>query len=137
MQFSGPRRWWAAGIGVLLATAAGLAVFTFADRTSDRVYRIGWQEVPPFQTKANDGSPAGLAIDLVREAARRRGIRLEWVWYPNSSEKALRSRDVDLWPLITITPERLKVIHISKPYLQHDYSLLVLSGSPYSKVDDL
>jgi PAS domain S-box-containing protein len=98
---------------------------------------IGWQDVPPFQYKAEDGSPAGLAVDLIREAARRRGIRLKWQWHPGSSEAALRNRQVDLWPLITITPERRKVIHISKPYLQHDFSLLVLAGSSYFHVQDL
>ena len=34
---------------------------------------------------------------------------------PDNSEAALRDHKVDLWPLITITPERQKVIHISKP----------------------
>ena len=45
-------------------------------RIADRVYVIGLQNVPPFQQKAEDGSPAGLAVDLVREAARRRGLLL-------------------------------------------------------------
>jgi PAS domain S-box-containing protein len=44
---------------------------------------------------------------------------------------------VDLWPLITITPERRGVIHISKPYLQHEFTLLVLASSGYSQVQDL
>ena len=52
---------------------------------------------------------------------------------PDNSEAALRTHKVDLWPLITITPERQKVIHITKPYLQHDYSLAVLAGSAYSR----
>ena len=103
----------------------------------NRVYRIGWQQVPPYQQKAEDGSPTGLAIDLVRDAARRRGIRLMWVWHPGSSEAALRNREVDLWPLITVTPERKHVIHISRPFLQHDNSLLVRAGSGYSRVQDL
>src|SRR5689334_7771020 len=128
---------WATGIGLLLATGAYLAVNHFRHHIDDRVYLIGWQQVPPFQQKSDDGSPAGLAVDLVRDAARRRGIRLKWVWYPGSAEAALRNRDVDLWPFITITPERLKLIHISEPYFQHDYSLLVRAGSPYSQVQDL
>ena len=104
---------------------------------NDRVYRIGWQDVAPFQYKADDGSPAGVVIDMIRDAARKRGIRLQWIWYPGSSEAALRNREVDLWPLITITPERQHVIHISKPYFQHDFSLLVRSDSPYFQVQDM
>src|SRR5437763_6718981 len=114
----------------LLGSATYVGSRLVRPRIVDRVYTIGWQNTPPFQQRAEDGSPAGLAIDLVRDAARRRGIRLQWVWYPDSSEAALRDHKVDLWPLITITPERQKVIHITKPYLQHDHSMAVLAGSP-------
>src|SRR5436190_3716767 len=126
-----------ASIGIAALLCAG--VYFVRQRVLAPVYRIGWQNVPPFQEKAEDGSPAGLAVHLVREAARQRGIRLEWVWYPGSSESALRNRDVDLWPLITITPERQreKAIYISKPYLQHDHSLLVLADRPYRQAGDL
>src|SRR5436305_12291386 len=71
-----------------------------------KVYRIGWQNDPPFQESAADGSPAGLAIDVVRTAARLRGIRLQWISYPRGADAGLRSHDVDLWPLLTILPER-------------------------------
>src|SRR5689334_15998413 len=94
---------WGACISLLLAPAAYWAANHFWPHIDDRVYVIGWQDVPPFQQKAADGSPAGLAVDLVGDAARRRGIRLRWQWYPGSAEAALRNRQVDLWPLITIT----------------------------------
>ena len=126
-------------VGIVLVLALGVYLGTTYPwrHIENRVYRIGWQQVPPFQQKAEDGSPTGLAIDLVRDAARRRGIRLTWVWHPGSSEAALRNREVDLWPLITVTPERKDVIHISRPFLQHDNSLLVRAGSGYSRVQDL
>ena len=128
-----------AAIASALMSAAYLALNRFSPRIDDRVYRIGWQHVPPFQYKTNDGSPAGLVVDLIRSVAQRRGIRLEWVYHPGSSETALRNREVDLWPLITITPERQrqKAIYISKPYLQHDHSFIVLAGSSYSRAQDL
>ena len=128
-----------AAIALALMSAAYLALNRFSPRIDDRVYRIGWQHVPPFQYKTNDGSPAGLVVDLIRSVAQRRGIRLEWVYHPGSSESALRNREVDLWPLITITPERQrqKAIYISKPYLQHDHSFIVLAGSSYSRAQDL
>src|ERR1041385_4002031 len=119
---------WGAAIAISLVIAGFWAVNQISRRVDDRIYRIGWQDVPPFQGKAADGSPAGLAVDLVRDAARRRGIRLQWVWYPGSAEAALRAHQVDLWPLFTITPERLKekAVYISKPYLRHESTLLVL-----------
>jgi PAS domain S-box-containing protein len=128
---------WAIGLGFLLAAGLFIGTRLYRPRIEDRVYRIGWQEVPPFQQKGKDGNPSGVAVDLVRDAARRRGIRLEWVWYPGSSEAALRNREVDLWPLITLTPERRGVIHISKPYLQHNHHLLVLASSGYVQLHDL
>ena len=92
---------------------------------------------PPFQVRGEDGKAAGLSVDLVNEAARRRGIALEWIFWPESSESALDRKIVDLWPLITITPDRLKKFHISEPYLTHEHCLLVRDDSRYRKTEDL
>ncbi len=98
---------------------------------------MGWTVSPPFQIRDDGGKPAGLAIDLVREAARRRGIGLQWVFWQESSESAFRKKAVDLWPLIQITPERLTSFHISEPYLEFEYCFLVRADSAYRKVEDL
>ena len=76
-------------------------------------------------------------MDLVNEAARRVGIHLRWMYWNNSSESALVSNSVDLWPLITITPERQRVLHISEAYLQHEHCFLVRDDTPYKHVEDL
>ena len=123
--------------GILLASAAYLWVKHPWRHIDDRVYRIGWQQVPPFQQKGTDISPTGIAVDFVRDAARRRGIRLEWVFYPGSAEAALRNHEVDLWVMMTILPERKGIVHLSQPYLQHDTLLLVRSDSSYSGIHDL
>ena len=101
------------------------------------MYRIGWMISPPFQVRGPDGKEAGLSVELVKEAARRRGISLQWIFWPDSSESALKSKSVDLWPLITITPERLKAFHISEPYLQHEHCLLVRNDSQYKRIEDV
>jgi two-component system cell cycle sensor histidine kinase/response regulator CckA len=103
----------------------------------NRVYRIGWMISPPFEVAGPDGGAAGIAVDLVNLAARRRGIQITWVRWPQSSESALRTGSVDLWPLITVTPERLKVLHISEPYLRHEHCLLVRDDAPTSKPAEL
>ena len=105
-------------------------------KINDRVYRIGWEVDPPFQERGADGGPTGLAIELVRDAARRHGIRLQWVLQPGS-EGALRNGKVDLWPLLTITPERKRVLHISDPYMQHENCFLVRASSRYLAAQDL
>src|SRR6185295_5924956 len=103
----------------------------------DRVYRVGWAPDPPFQAAGADGQPTGMAIELVREAAKRRGIRLEWVRQPGGADAALRDRRVDLWPLIAILPERSAYAHITEPYLETEHCFLVHAESPYKEVQDL
>ena len=67
-------------------------VLAEAAHARQRVYRIGWMTSPPFEVAGPDGNAAGIAVDLVNLAARRRGIQLTWVRWPDSSESALRSR---------------------------------------------
>ena len=94
-------------------------------------------DLPAVSGSRTGGQASGISVDLVNLAARRRGIRLEWVYWNNSSESALVSKSVDLWPLITITPERLKVLHISEPYLRHEHCLLVRDDAPYTAAKTL
>src|SRR4051812_24880256 len=100
MKWLPPKRLaWVVAIG-LAGTAAGLLIWTATGRwrPDDRVYRIGWQPGPPFQALGVEGQATGLAVELVREAARRRGIRLEWVRQSGGPDAALRNKNVDLWP---------------------------------------
>ena len=75
--------------------------------------------------------PPGLPSNScgTRRAATESGC--EWVLQPGNSEEALRNGKVDLWPLLTITPERKRVLHISDPYMQHENCFLVRAGSRY------
>ena len=137
-----PGPWKALAGGIAACALLGaLAILTGLPRgqywRGGETYRIGWDVDPPEQVEATNGEPTGLAVDLVREAARRRGIGLRWVRRHEGSETALRSGAVDLWPLITITPERVKLIHISAPYLDGVTSFLVRRDSGLRRVEDL
>jgi hypothetical protein len=79
--------------------------------------------MPPLEVRGGDGSPTGLAVELLRDAAARRGIRLQWVFTEEDPESALRNGHVDLWPILTITPERLRALYISDPLLETDHCL--------------
>src|SRR5690348_10414143 len=104
-------------IVTMILAAAGILVWRSTRRTpEDRVYRIGWDPDPPFQAAGPDGSATGLAIELVREAARRRGIRLEWVRQTGGADAALRERKVDLRPAMTLIPGRTLCLHNTEPY---------------------
>jgi PAS domain S-box-containing protein len=102
-------------------------------RLRDRTYRIGWEARLPFQEKGRDGRPTGLAVELVREAAHRLGVSLDWVQQDGGSEASLRAKVVDLWPLMVITPERRRYVHITEPYLEVNTALLVRAESPYEQ----
>jgi signal transduction histidine kinase/DNA-binding response OmpR family regulator len=99
----------------------------FTERVPDRVYRIGADNAPPYHIVGTDGSVHGFAVDVLNEAARRRGIRLQWV-VAHDPTTALLHGDVDLWPLLAPTPERLKRWHITEPWLQNYYALMSLQS---------
>jgi PAS domain S-box-containing protein len=136
-----------AGI-VLLATGALLwfgrhrVALWVAGNAPPQTYRIGWTDSPPFEVPGADGQPTGFAVDLVRTAAARRSIRLQWVrWHgtlqlPNLQD-AFDKKVLDLWPKITITPERVKHYYISEPYLETESCLLVRADGPHVKIQDL
>jgi PAS domain S-box-containing protein len=126
------------GIYALLGGAAFFTSLLTGRHWSVRgPYRIGWEDDAPDQFLGSNGQPTGRAIELVKEAARRRGVALQWVRRNESSEAALRSGAVDLWPLMTTTPDRLKVLHISTPYVESVVSFVVLRDSHVSNVKQL
>ena len=112
--------------GVLWFRAHGPQV----DRT--RVYRIGFGNDAPLHFKGEDGLPTGLAVDLLQQAARRSGIRLEWVQNAGFNQAAM-----DLWVLHAITPERRKTVHLTEAYLQTESCFIVLAESPAQDARDL
>ena len=122
---------------VLGAAALLVQVVNGPNWSARGTYRIGWEDDAPDQVLGVDGQPTGLAIELVREAARRRGIALRWVLRNESSEAALRSGAVDLWPLMVITSARRKVLHLTEPYLDSVISFMVLRSSPWRSLTDL
>jgi two-component system, cell cycle sensor histidine kinase and response regulator CckA len=112
--------------------AGGLAFLYFANRLPpipQRTLRIGFEQNPPLQFHTADGL-AGLGVETVNEAARRAGLRIQWVETPVSSEEAFRKGLVDLWPVMADLPERRKFIHFTRPWLHSGHALLVRSGSP-------
>src|SRR5579872_4893277 len=91
----------------------------------ERALKIGFRHTPPYHYPDDRGSPTGPAVDLVREAARRRSIHLEWTYSPEGPEKALSSGAVDLWPVVADLPERRAFLYISPPWAKETYSIVV------------
>jgi PAS domain S-box-containing protein len=102
-----------------------------------RVWRTGWEEDPPNMFTGPGGSANGFGPELVNEAARRAGIRLEWVYCPESAERAVRSGKVDLWPTMTVLEERKRHVHFSAPYLNNYMKFVARRDSGLKKLADL
>ena len=102
-----------------------------------RIYRMGFDNQPPQHFQGKDGKPTGIIVELINEAARRGGIRLQWSLEPESSEAALKAKKVDLWPVMTIRPERKGVVYITDPYREDTICFFVRSESPFTRLQDL
>src|SRR5262249_2346440 len=113
--------------------AAAIAFWYFTIRTRplpQRTLRIGFEQVPPVQIRAGSGF-SGLAVETVREAAKRAGVSLQWVETGTSSEEALRRGLVDLWPIMVDLPGRRKRVHITRPWLHTSHTLVLpAEGEP-------
>src|SRR5215470_14728795 len=121
------------GVAILLLSgvAGGLLYFYFANRLPplpNRPLRIGFEPNPPFQIRTDTGF-GGLAIETMNEAAKRAGMRLQWIETGTSSDEAFQKGLVDLWPLMSDLPERRKRVHLSRPWLHGSHVLLARAGS--------
>ena len=120
------RRYRLATISVLIGLCIVLIFQSL--RTSDfqqRTFRAGYEEVPPSEFSGKDGAPKGAVIDVMREAARRRGIRLVWVHSVAGSERSLSTGETELWPIFSDLPWRRSRFSVSRPYAFVRYRLVV------------
>ena len=102
-----------------------------------RVFRIGYASDTPFHFRGKDGAPTGLAVELVQTAARRRGIRLEWTQVAGSATDPIRSGDLDFWVLLTIRPERRRLVYMTDPYLVTETCFLVRADGTFQNLEQL
>ena len=75
----------------------------------------------PMGFRDKDNKIVGFDIDLAREAAKRAGMEVEFKPIDWSAKEAeLNGKRIDaIWNCFTINPEREKVIHFSKPYIDN------------------
>ncbi len=102
-------------------------------RRPQTVLRAGYSEFLPYVTLDESGRPSGLAVQLVQQAADRAGIRLQWVAV-SEAEQALREGTVDLFPLLTVTPQRERDLYRGVPWWESSQSLLSLRERPLRKL---
>jgi PAS domain S-box-containing protein len=125
------------GLACLAALAASVWMWQSREALHERTWRVGWEEDPPNMFTGEGGKPEGFGPELVNEAARRAGLRLEWVFCPESAERAVRSGKVDLWPTMTVLEERRPHVYFSAPYLNNYMKFVVRKESGLRTASDL
>src|ERR1700688_163951 len=117
-------------VGVLFLTLAiggtgfGVAWMHYSLRPPERPLRIALTHSPPFAYVYANGSVGGFAVEVLAEAARRRGFAVEWVPSLPYPEILLPAGKVDLWAALSITPERQRYFYFSRPYAQNEFCLV-------------
>ena len=117
------RRWMLLLSSAILVGCGWIYFHYSTARPAARTYRMGFQDSPPHQFVDTQGRPYGSAIDLTREAARRAGVKLDWVHVPEGPERGLDDGIVDFWPVVNQLPERSR-FHFTEPYAQVTYWLV-------------
>ena len=120
-----------AGLGI------SLSGFLWTSGEADRALRVGFQNSPPYHFPDANGNPTGPAVDVVKEAARRRNIRLEWRYSTEGPERALASGLVDLWPIVGDLPERQSLLYVSAPWVKMTYVLLFAEPVRLNSASDI
>ncbi len=89
-------------------------------------------------TRDARGAPAGIAVDLAKELARRVGLPMEIVSYENAGGMADGAR-AGAWDVafLAADPARAEEIVFTAPYLEIDTTYLVPAGSPLRAVADV
>jgi signal transduction histidine kinase/CheY-like chemotaxis protein len=128
------RRFYAlAAIAVVCATLGWVYVWRPHDH-SHLVLRAGIRNNSLSTSLSPEGRVDALAVEVLAMAARRLGMHLHWVDCPEGPDQALRSKKVDLWPVVMALPERKSRFHITDPWLAGERSL-VTKGAPPNRWD--
>jgi signal transduction histidine kinase/ActR/RegA family two-component response regulator len=138
VRFSKSRWRWLL-VPALLLPYFGLAAYPELQRrmVPDRVYRVGADHAPPYYYHLPDGKIAGLSVDMFNAAARRVGLRIEWVRWTGRPDQALKERAVDIWPGLSSRPDRVAAYHVTTPWLRNQYVAVAIGGTKPLQLDDL
>ncbi len=106
-------------------------------KSDEQVFRAGYEEVPPSEFIGADGSARGAVIEVMQEAARRRGVRIEWVHSSIGSERSLSTGETELWPIFSDLPWRRPLFFVSRPYSFVRFWLIVDQSSPLTSASQM
>jgi PAS domain S-box-containing protein len=106
-------------VAAIVATAG--AGFWLAGRPRPHEpVRIGYRVTPYLYSQTVDGRPAGVAVDVLDEAAGRLGIDLHWTRVEVDSQNALLAGTVDLWPTVSRVSQ-VPGVEVTEPWLESTF----------------
>ncbi len=107
-------------------------------RNNPRIRVHNETDWPPFNY-AEDGAPKGYSIDFMNLLADKVGLEVDYVTGPTWSEflDLMKNGDLDVMLNIVKTPERLKYLLYTRPYLDNPNSILAKRDAPYASIEEL
>lgn len=129
-------RRWVVAISAISALAASLVILTKStsrDAVQPRTIRVGMQASPPWYSISPQGAVYGPVVEIIEEAARRGGLRIEWKPDPLGPENAMGPGNADLWPLMGRLASRLGRYPITESWLDLGYTLVTLESCEASQ----
>lgn len=111
--------------------AVAIAWFGRHQKPVLRSARIGVDSSAPYQSWDPQHGAVGFSVEVIGEAARRKGIQLTWINVPEGPYTGINTGLVDIWPLLMIRRSPVSPPHFSRPWLQNQYAVVWL-GRPGS-----
>jgi signal transduction histidine kinase/CheY-like chemotaxis protein len=110
---------WAAVAAACAGTPIGLWLLRDGGIPPGTRFRIGYNQSYPANYREGD-QPKGVVVEILKEAARRAKIELDWVFLPEGPDRSLTSGAADLWVHLADLPERRKSVYIGRPWYSQD-----------------
>ena len=116
---------------LLVAAAAGTGIVVSQHwQSQQRVLRVGFSQFPPYVLINTAEEPDGLAVEMIQRSARLAGVSIKWVLVKGEIDDALRKKQIDMYPLITITEQRKQDFYLSQPWWENEIALVSSERNP-------
>lgn len=115
------------------------------ERTADRAARRPTVSVAfltdfaPYEFLDENGEPDGYAMDILRQAAMRLGMQVEFVPCAGEAEAlaALREGRAQIRALFFVSAARRDEFFFARPWGSAESAIFVIQSAPYDSLDDL
>ncbi|MFK7835264.1 MAG: transporter substrate-binding domain-containing protein [Sulfitobacter sp.] len=123
----------------MFSIASLVPEISVAQSTERETLRMPYAEFYPYSYTAEDGQPAGYAIDIITSLAQHEGYDLAFVQSPNPRifYELLDAGEVDLTPLLGLTPERIARSLPTTSFGNFEVSVFVRSDRTTDQIQDL